>query len=339
MPTAVTVPMERLQFIGLTERDREALRLVKPILEASIDAILDRFYSSLATHPEIISKFQGTEGIRHDRELQASHWLKMFDGTFDQQYIDGIHQIGIMRERIGLAPRWYIGSYAIALSDLLRLVSNHFGQDVDLASRVSSAITKASLLDMDYATSIYIDAGKTAIAKQLAALAESFELNIKNVVDRLGNAADAMRQAEASTETDVETSLRCDKINCKRVHAAHVAKESVERKPQANTSIQSLSDAGQRMGRVVKLINHIADQTHLLATDDSNEPSRSPRTEALHASEVSVKVADASELTIDGVQKSEAVLHLAQELAQQASQLRSNVGAFIQNIRSGEASM
>lgn len=46
-----------------------------------------------------------------------------------------------------------------------------------------------------------------------------------------------------------------------------------------------------------------------------------------------------SEVAVDGVRKSEAVLHLAQDLAHQASQLRSNVRALIQNIRSGEASM
>lgn len=339
MPTAVSVSPERLQLMGLTEFDRGSLRLFKPILEANIDEILDRFYSSLATHPEIISKFQGAEGMRRDRELQASHWLKMFDGTFDQQYIDGIHQICMMRERIGLSPHWYIGSYAIAMSDLLTLVAKHFGQDADQTIRVSSAISKAALLDVDYATSVYIDAGKSAIANQLAALTESFEHSIMNVVDRLGNAAASMKRAEGRKELAVETPFHCGEINCQRVHAAHASKVAVERKPQATPSFQSLADAGQRMGRVVELINNIAGQTHLLALNDTHEPLGSPRAEALQAGELSAKVTAASEVAVDGVQKSEAVLHLAQELAHQASQLRSNVSAFIQNIRSGEASM
>jgi hypothetical protein len=339
MPTTQSVPPGRLQFIGLAKLDGESLRIFKPILEANIDSILDKFYSHLATYPEIISKFQGVEGMRRIRQLQSAHWLKMFDGTFDQDYVRGVQEIGIAHERIGLAPHWYIGGYAIALSDLLKLVSNHYADDAEQAGHMSSAIVKAVMLDMDYLISIYIDSGKTVFAKQLVALADSFELSVMNVVNRLGDAAAAMKLSAMRSTLDAEASGSCTDNNCQRIHAPHVANGTAEPSNQADKSFHALAHAGQKISHVVKLINNIAGQSHLLALNPTGDSSSRAHRDTLPADEFSTKVTVSSDTAVDDEQTSEAVLHLAQELAQQASRLRSNVGAFIQNIRGGEASM
>ncbi len=59
------------------------------------------------------------------REAQKQHWLKIFEGNLDAEYVERVKRIGRAHERIGLEPRWYIAAYALALTELIQISFKH----------------------------------------------------------------------------------------------------------------------------------------------------------------------------------------------------------------------
>jgi methyl-accepting chemotaxis protein len=137
----------------------------------------------------------------------------------------------------------------------------------------------------------------------LGKLADSFDAQIRGVVDQVSTAAaemqgtahtmstaveDASKRSttvaaaseEASTNVQTvasaaeELSSSIAEINRQVVQSAHIADKAVEEATRTNETVRGLADAAQKIGDVVKLINEIAAQTNLLALNATIEAAR-----------------------------------------------------------------
>jgi len=100
----------------------------------------------------------------HAKKRQQEHWGNLSGGNFDQSYVNGVTAVGRTHARIGLEPRWYIGGYALVMSELVRgLMEKQWPslfarqQGKTLAEKLT-AVIKAAMLDMDYSISVYLEA-------------------------------------------------------------------------------------------------------------------------------------------------------------------------------------
>jgi len=137
----------------------------------------------------------------------------------------------------------------------------------------------------------------------LGRLADSFDAQVKAVVDQVSAAATEMQgtarsmsgavedaskrstavaaaSEEASTNVQTvasaaeELSSSISEINRQVVQSARIADKAVEEAGRTNDSVRGLADAAQKIGDVVKLINEIAAQTNLLALNATIEAAR-----------------------------------------------------------------
>jgi methyl-accepting chemotaxis protein len=79
-------------------------------------------------------------------------------------------------------------------------------------------------------------------------------------------------QAVAASSEDLASSIT--EISRQVTESSRIAKGAVQQANHANTTVQSLADAAQKIGDVVKLINGIASQTNLLALNATIEAAR-----------------------------------------------------------------
>jgi methyl-accepting chemotaxis protein len=294
---------ERLRFLRIDGETREALSAFRPVVEQNIGPMLGRFYDHIEKQPELAAMFGGKAGVDRARKAQASHWLGLFEGRFDQAFIDRVRRIGKTHERIGLEPRWYIGGYALAMAELLALVAERYRWKPTRLRATQTAIVKAIMLDMDYAISIYIDEARATYLRKLNALADGFEGSVARTVAGIGAAAGQMQgTASAMTETAERTARQAtavaaaseeaavsvqtvaaaaeeltasiSEIGRQVTRSAAVAAEAVSQAELTNGTVQGLTAAAQRIGEVVKLIEGIAQQTNLLALNATIEAAR-----------------------------------------------------------------
>lgn len=158
---------ERLQFIQLGSKARSDLASVKAVLMRGLPDALDQFYAQIRNTPETRKFFNGESHIAAAKSRQIEHWDRISSAAFDERYLQAVTAVGEVHAKINLEPRWYIGGYALVLEGLIgklvaaRWPKGGFGAKGGSAEQVTaelSALTKATLLDMDLAIAVYLEA-------------------------------------------------------------------------------------------------------------------------------------------------------------------------------------
>lgn len=185
---------ERLRFLGIGNDTRSTLASFGPVIAKELPSILERFYAHLMKTPETASKFPNEQIKAHARDMQARHWVDgVFSGRFDQAYMEQVKRVGKAHERVGLEPRWYIGGYAMAMTEIIDLVAKKHPLNSKKAAEIIKAVVKAVFLDMDLAISVYIDASKDTARERLETHAAHFESDVKGLVDMVAGMATELR--------------------------------------------------------------------------------------------------------------------------------------------------
>ena len=142
----------RMRFMRIDTKTGELLREFWKIVEPALPEVLEGFYRHVTREPQL-ARLIGSD-IPRLKAAQQSHWARLFNGRFDHEYMQGVRTIGLIHNKIGLEPRWYIGGYNFVLSQLAALAVRHYRwKPVHLAA-VLTALNCAVLLDMDIAISV-----------------------------------------------------------------------------------------------------------------------------------------------------------------------------------------
>lgn len=294
----------RLRFMRIDAETGELLREFWKIAKPALPQILDGFYQHVTSEPKL-AMLVGSD-IPRLKSAQGSHWERLFNGRFDCAYMDGVRRIGLMHNKIGLEPRWYIGGYNFVLSQLAATaVRAHRWRAARLA-KVLAAINCAIMLDMDIAISVYQEAMLEERQKRQRGIDEairSFDARMRTALDSVDKSATSLQaaanelaatsdrstrqaaavaaaseeastnvQAVAASTEELTSSIR--EIGRQVSESTRITGMAVDQAGRSGASIEGLAQATQRIGDVVELINTIAGQTNLLALNATIEAAR-----------------------------------------------------------------
>ncbi len=197
---------ERLGFIGLDNDSCQRIRQIKTIIERELPTGLDKFYARVRNTPETAKFFSSESHMTNAKGAQIGHWQSIMNGVFDDQYAERVEKIGKTHARIGLAPRWYVGGYALILEHLIEalvieywpsggLLSKGKIKSGDFAAALSSLV-KAVFLDMDLSISVYGD--ETEAEERKRSHEQAIESERKLVVESFGAALSRIAAGELS---------------------------------------------------------------------------------------------------------------------------------------------
>lgn len=181
---------ERLDYYGI-EANSPAYRVISRAIRRRMEGALDDFYTELSSRPELAGKFENPGAMERARRAQARHWAAVFDNGVDETFRDRSAHIGAVHADIGLEPKWYVGSYARILEDLIQeLVAPGWKRFLPwkrAEARRVAALVKVSLLDIEVALSSYffdlkgkVSAVNDVMGSALAELANG-KLNIDDI--------------------------------------------------------------------------------------------------------------------------------------------------------------
>jgi len=294
----------RMRFMRIDAETGGLLREFWTSVEQALPDILDGFYRHLSSEPRLAA-LVGDEMPRL-KKAQSSHWARLFNGRFDHDYMRGVRTIGLIHNKIGLEPRWYIGGYNFVLCRLVALAVKKYRWTPARMANVLAALNGAVMLDMDIAISAYQEAMLAERLKQqekIAAAIQSFDGRMTTVLEKLGSSAASLQGVANALATSAERSTRQSGMvaaaseeastNVQAVAAsteelASSIKEigrqvsestrmtgiAVDQAARSGAAIESLAKAAQKIGDVVELINSIAAQTNLLALNATIEAAR-----------------------------------------------------------------
>jgi len=148
---------QRLSYLNLREEDLACLRSLREPLEKHADSFVGAFYRHLLS-------FQPTRDLLRDSEVkdrllasQRAYLLTLAGPVIDEAFVAERRRIGEVHERVGLAPRYYLGAYALYFSLLAPIVLETFGQETQRGGDALVSLQKLLTLDVQLAVETYID--------------------------------------------------------------------------------------------------------------------------------------------------------------------------------------
>ncbi|MFM7403525.1 MAG: methyl-accepting chemotaxis protein [Erythrobacter sp.] len=149
---------ERLEFYKIERTHPDHAHIVAAI-RRRMDRALDDFYVELKSRDDLAGMFSDGRSMDRARNAQARHWIETFEKGIDENFRDRAAHIGEVHAKIGLPPKWYMGSYARILDDLIEeLVCPGWQRLLPwkrARARQIATLVKVSVLDMEIALSSY----------------------------------------------------------------------------------------------------------------------------------------------------------------------------------------
>lgn len=161
----------RRAFFELTDDDLRRLAALRPFAERHLDEINEAFYELLLGHLETRRFFPDEATVRRVKRLQREYFLGLFDGRCDLAYVRDRVRVGAAHERIGMAPKWYIGAYRRYLALILEKVFAELGDPAEARAAYQS-VQKLVAFDMAIAIDTYIEANLQTLGRHQAAIRE-----------------------------------------------------------------------------------------------------------------------------------------------------------------------
>jgi PAS domain S-box-containing protein len=161
---------QRLQFLGLTARDEQLLRALRPVLERHMERIVDGFYDHLLSFPETARLLEQRTTVERLKKLQREYLVRITDGRFDDAYFEERRRIGRTHERVGLSPRWYLLAYNRLFGLIAPLVHEHYADEPRRAAETVVALEKVFMLDASLAMEAYIESDRFRHLQQLESI-------------------------------------------------------------------------------------------------------------------------------------------------------------------------
>jgi PAS domain-containing protein len=144
---------DRKRFIGLSEADLSHLHHLQPLIAARTPAILEEFYTFLSSAPETAAMVPPDITERLKQQV-ASYWRELADGEFDRPYAASRMRIGVIHEKIGLSPEWYMAGLARQLGGFIQAIDPTLPE----APELIQALVRASLFDVSFVIDAYMEA-------------------------------------------------------------------------------------------------------------------------------------------------------------------------------------
>ena len=147
----------RLSFLRFSQEDEEHLKDLSEVFAPHIPAIVDSFYQHLQGFEETAALL--TDKLIATRLLTAQqrYLERLTEGNYDQRYAEERSQVGYTHNRVGLEPRWYIGTYSLYLHLLIPLICQAYRDEPGRVQNAIFALTKVLMLDMQLAIETYIE--------------------------------------------------------------------------------------------------------------------------------------------------------------------------------------
>ncbi len=280
----------RLEALQIDDATRAVLRQIKPIVAQNIDAVVEAAFRQMLRYPEA-AKAYAAMNIEDAKRSQRHHWLDdMFPATFsDEQLVHGI-DIFQKRQRQGLNFRWFFVFYATLLDNMIVAVAPAFRRKPESLAQAIRALTRIVLFELDLASAAYMDSaveGATTFIDQAAKAVHGGAQTIASSVDNLSVTSNELSASVAEiTATMEELSASSSQISEHSTAVADIANVTLANSENGMAAMNLLTDKMERIhldsetslqeiitlgrtskeiGKIMAMINAIADRTKLIA--------------------------------------------------------------------------
>lgn len=281
------VIQKQVKMIRLGTSDLSVLHHLQPHIEQVLEKTVTSFYKAIEVEPKLMKIITDHSSVERLQKTLIRHLYEMFNGVIDGAYISQRIRIAKVHARIGLEPKWYMGSFETLHYEFSKFVIE-FPITTEERQVALAAINKILNLEQQLVLEAYelenLYSREETKAKQdivkekvqdtaikLVSVSEETNLSVEN----LHTKTETIKDITANNLTFVtltEDKSKSGKILVEEQSAQMGLIDNSlsllkERMKQLQTSSNSI-------GEVVSIVTAIASQTNLLALNAAIEAAR-----------------------------------------------------------------
>ena len=112
----------RQSFLQFTGTDAALLKELHEQLTLQHDVFSESLYAHLQQFPEMQPLLGDSTQLGRLKRAQAKYFSQLTEGCYDLPYIENRLHVGLIHQRVGLTPKWYVSAYCKYLSDTLPVI-------------------------------------------------------------------------------------------------------------------------------------------------------------------------------------------------------------------------
>ena len=153
----------RRAFLTFGERDAALLASLHGVLADKREHLIEVFYDHLQLFPEIRPLLGDETKLARMKQSQMTYFSQLTEGRYDRAYVENRLHIGVVHQRVGLTPKWYMSAYCKYLSEVMQLVFAHHAGEPEKTLDACRALLKVVFFDMGLALDTYFHAEHKAL--------------------------------------------------------------------------------------------------------------------------------------------------------------------------------
>jgi len=154
---------QRKNFLSFTEQDVAALQELHGLLETHREHLSEVFYQHLLQFPEIRPLLGDETKLNRLKQSQSLYFDQLTSGNYDLAYVENRLHIGLVHQRVGLTPKWYMSAYCKYLSEVMPVIFKQDANDTLHQPKALAALLKVVFFDMGLALDTYFHAEHKAL--------------------------------------------------------------------------------------------------------------------------------------------------------------------------------
>lgn len=279
---------QQMKLIGIDENNLRYIKSYQPAITAGVSEITDVFYENVVAIPSLKKIIEERTKIDRLKKTLSSYIISMFDGVFNEETIEAKRKLARMHFKIGLDPKWYMGTFQKLQETMIVLISKDI-TDLVLREQITLNVSKLINLEMQIVLEEYEKENQNLRREQYNVvkleLKDKLSAIIQNLADLTEETNQSIEQVNNHT-SHINNTIKSNVAIVQHIHTdALTGKNEVARLEQEMIEIKdSTVEMGQLIGNlkvsseqiinIVSLVKNIADQTNLLALNASIEAAR-----------------------------------------------------------------
>lgn len=148
----------RKKMLEFTIADEEILKANKPLFVRYIDGMVKNFYDRQTSIPDIVRLIGDAESMQRLQLAMHRYILELFDGKYDEIYVNRRLRIGKVHHRLGVSSTLYISAMQMLRTALNQTVDMTYFKQEDFmtANILKAAISKVLMFDMQFVFDTYV---------------------------------------------------------------------------------------------------------------------------------------------------------------------------------------
>lgn len=337
---------EYLELLHIDSDTKQALRTHKPLFNQIMPKALDAFYEMITNTPALRSRVSNLNMVPRLKEAQNEHWNILFNGQFNDNYLQRSHMVALAHQKIDLQAGAYCSGYFFVALFFVKQMFEHFKQGSAEAASVSKleeailSFLKVVFLDTAFVLNEFNLVGKQHLEGKNDTLSGHLAEMPREVEHIYASIQQSNNEVENVSKAIDELGDCLNHLSSNSNKAVDVSNETRQLTDKSQTAMGELIKSANEINQVIELIRGVAEQTNLLALNATIQASRAGeagrgfQVVANEIKKLSASSAESTEQIRNKVEEIQSRISIANTNMQQISQLMGDLSVFNETIAS-----